>query len=157
MANDRHSAPKYRAGEAYYLSHKTGAPARIFIDAVYMKALSKEWMYCIRSEANRNAVTYVSESVLSHRISKHDASIYKNDIVSKRYDDGYRFAGNFKMDDAINRGKEFAKNENIVSVLLHPALDYNGKIIDDEYGIWIKWSYTILSTTINKSSSIKIK
>ena len=154
----RCKAPLYDAGESYYLSHKSGAPARICIEAVYKKATSKEWMYSIYSEANECKPTYVPESMLQQRISKHTTPVYKNPDVVKRLEDGYRFAGNYDKDTAINRGKAFASDSNIISVLLHPALDGSGNPIDGQYGIWIKWSCVITGNGINDiADTIRIK
>lgn len=152
------SAPLFNAGETYYLSHRSGAPARIFIEAVYKKATSKEWMYCIYSEANECKPTYVPESALSKRVSKHSTPVYKNPDVVNRLDDGYRFAGNYDKETAINRGKAFAGDSNIVSVLLHPALDGSGNPIENQYGIWIKWSCVITGNGMNEvGDTIRIK
>lgn len=157
-AKAENKVPKFHAGEAYYLSHKTGAPARIYIDMVYMRPRSTEWMYAIYSEANPDGnITFASESILTQRISKHDNPIYKNDVVIQRYDDGYRFAGNYSMEEAIARGETFARNGHIKSVMLHPALDYKGDTIDGQYGIWIKWDCIIADGGLNNPSTIKIK
>lgn len=156
-AENRVKLPKFNAGEAYFLSHKSGAPVRIVIEAVYRKSTSKEWMYCIYSEANGCKPTYVSESILSDRVSKHSSPVYKMPDIVKRIEDGFRFAGNYEKDDAIARGEEFARNSNIVSVLLHQALDSLGNPIDGKYGIWIKWNCVITGNGLNASDTIKIK
>ena len=146
--------PKFGAGETHYLSHKDGAPTRIFIEAVYMKSGSKEWMYCIYSEANNCVATYLPESVLSKRVSKHSGQVYKIPEIMQRYEDGYRFCGNYGRDVAMERGKEFAKNNNIESVMLFPAVDYAGEPINGQYGVWIKWKYVITGNGINEAQDV---
>lgn len=157
MAENINKAPLYEAGSTYFLSHKHGLPAKIYIEAVYKKAMSKEWMYCIYSEANNcKQPTYIPESVLSSRISKHSSRVYKLPEIERRIEDGYRFCGNEKLENATKKGKEFASNSNICSVMLHPAVDSNGNPIPDVYGIWIKWNCVITGKGVNESS-IRIK
>lgn len=154
----RIKAPLFDAGEAYYLSHKSGAPARIVIEAVYKKATSKEWMYSIYSEANGCKPTYVPESILQQRVSRHCGLVYKNPNIIKRFEDGYRFAGNYNRDDAIRVGEEFAHNSSIASVWLHPALDGKGEPIEGQYGVWIKWDCVITGDSLNEvADTIRIK
>lgn len=146
--------PKYTAGETYYLSHKSGAPARICVDMVYMKPRSTEWMYAIYSEANGRDAVYIAESVLEQRISKHDSPIYKHPEVIKRIDNGYRFAGNYEMDEAITRGEKFACNHRVKSVILYPALDAEGREVSNWYGVWIKWNCVISGKGVNESEIV---
>lgn len=149
-------APLYNAGEVYYLSHKTGSPAKIYIEAVYRKAQSKEWMYSVFSEANDCKQTYLPESVLKERISRHKTPVYNEPEIAKRWEDGYRFCGNYPTEEAINVGKKFACNASIASVVLHPAVDAMGKPVDAEHGVWIKWRATI-GNKVGDTSSIVIK
>jgi hypothetical protein len=148
--------PLYCAGETYFLSHKHGMPARIFVEAVYKKYNSKEWMYCIRSEANNGVATYVSEPLLNSRISKHRSRVYQIPDIAERVDNGYRFCGNFDIDNATKRGEAFARNGSIKSVMLYPALNTEGEEISGMYGVWIKWD-TVISDKFNVSGVIKIK
>ena len=151
----KNKAPKFMAGETYFLSHKTGMPAKVLIEAVYMKANSVEWMYSVRSEANKCMPAYLSESVLAQRVSKHSSVVYKIPDVAERVEDGYRFCGNFERDIAMRRGEEFARNDRIESVLLHPALDGVGHRIDDQFGIWIRWDTVIADSKLGDTIRIK--
>ena len=117
MAEKEIKLPLYRAGETHFLSHRTGMPARIYVEAVYMKANSKEWMYSIYSEANNCKQTYLPESILAQRVSKHNSPVYKKQEIIDRCREGYRFCGNFDADTAISRGEEFAKNNDITRPL----------------------------------------
>ena len=141
MEKERNRPPKYNAGSTYFLSSVTGLPARVFIDIVYKKARSTEWMYGIYSEANpKRDLVFVSESMLSERVSKHSSKVYKLPEIIDRIDNGYRFCGNYELDMATQRGKEYAKNSNIASVMLYKAINSNGDPIDNCYGLWIKWN-----------------
>ena len=147
--------PKFEAGTTYFLSHKTGMPAKIFVEAVYMKSASREWMYCIYSESNGCKPAYLPESVLENRISKHSSQVYKCPSIIDRIDNGYRFCGNFERDTAMKRGEEFARNRMIESVLLHPAVDSRGDCIYGQFGIWIRWDAVITDDKSNDTIRIK--
>ena len=156
--NTTNKCPLYDAGSTYFLSHRSGMPAKIYIEAVYKKANSKEWMYSIISEANGGKPAYVQESVLATRISKHTSKVYNLPEIINRVSNGYRFCGNFTRDNAIARGTDIAKNDNIESVMLYPACDSAGnKIDDDMYGIWIRWKYVIMNDKVINGSPIRIK
>ena len=151
--------PLYDAGGTYLLSHRSGMPAKIYIEAVYKKANSKEWMYSIISEANDGKVAYVPESTLRQRISKHTSKVYNLPEIVDRVNNGYRFCGNYPMNDAIARGKELADvHKSLSSVMLYPAYDGAGNRLDDGmYGIWVKWRYVIINDKVTADSPIKIK
>ena len=150
-------APKFEAGKIYHLSHKGGAPADIYIEMVYMRSRSTEWMYRIISEANNGEMAFVSESALAERISKRTSKVYNKDSVIELLDNGYRFAGNaVGIDSARQLGEEFAKNPNIHDVMLYNALDSNGEETDG-YGIWIRWNMVIDQRYNGEQTPIKIK
>lgn len=151
------NAPKFEAGKVYHLSHSSGMPADIYIEMVYMKPKSTEWMYIIRSEATNCDIAYVPESSLLSRITLRTSKVYKANKVISLINEGFRFAGNVEdLDSARIRGKEFAKNCNIHDVMIYNALDQNG----DEtggYGIWIRWNVVIDEKYNGDSIPIKIK
>lgn len=152
----RNKAPLYDPGEAYYLSHKNGIPAKIYVEAVYKKAHSKEWMYSIFSEANNCKQAYLSESALKERIAKpHNAPVYKIPEIAKRWEDGYRFCGNYPTEDAIKAGHGFAKNGDIESVVLYPAMDADGNLINNQHGVWIRWKHVIENESGDSTIVIK--
>ena len=149
-------APLFHAGETYFLSSRTGVPAKIFVEAVYMKSRSKEWMYLIYSEANDCKPTYVPESVLRKRISKHKSKAYEAQEVIDRIDDGYRFCSNYPdVESARAAGMKYAQMPNVASVLLFPALNYRGEPMDG-FGLWIRWKCVIVDD-INGANEIPIR
>lgn len=160
MVVETNKCPLYEAGNTYFLSHRSGMPAKIYIEAVYKKAGSKEWMYSIISEANGGKSVYVSESVLKSRIAKHTSKVYSMPEVAKRIEEGYRFCGNYPIEDAFARGKELADvHKSLESVMLYSAYDSAGNSLADKdmYGIWVKWNYVIMDSKVMNGSPIRIK
>ena len=85
---------KYEAGQVVDIRFSNDSmPDRIFIDMVYKKPNSTEWMYNVLSE-KKNGYTYMSESQISRLESKKTSKAYDNDIVKEMYEKGYRFCGN---------------------------------------------------------------
>ena len=135
--------PLYTTG-IHFLSHESGMPAKIFIEAVYRKHNSKEWMYSIFSEANMCKQQYVDEPSLRNRMSMRSSKVYSTPKVMELESKGYRFCGNYTREEAMRVGKEFAKNDKIKSVMLHKAINVYGNYTDDgKYGVWIMWSVVI--------------
>ena len=135
--------PLYTTG-IHFLSYKSGTPAKIFIEAVYKKYNSKEWMYSIFSEANMCKQQYVDESSLRNRMSRRSSKVYNTPKVMELESKGYRFCGNYTREEAIRVGNEFAKNDKIKSVMLHKAINVYGNYTDDgQYGVWIMWSVVL--------------
>lgn len=147
MGASKDRLPKFNVGQVIHLGCKNGLPANIYIEMVYKKVGSTEWMYAVRSEAVTDiSVVYISESILLKRLSHRSLPVYNKPFFQNMDKSGFRFNGNWdNIDDVINAGKELAKNPNIKNVVIHNARDYNGNKTDG-YGLWIKWVNTIDDT-----------
>ena len=134
------NAPIYHAGDIIDIAiAKTGMPDRLYVNMVYMKDKSTEWMYAVESERTANTL-FCSESQLVECASKKDDYCYETDAVKEMYEAGYRFCGNASKEKAYARAKNLAKSHNIKHVVLRNAIDKDGTELLTEYGIWVQYN-----------------
>jgi hypothetical protein len=136
--------PVYCPGSIIDIGHKYGEqmPNRIVIDAVYQKKRSNGWLYWVFSEMHNN-YTYMSESMIDHRVvGGCDVNEYPKEYRN-RYKKGYRFCGDYPNFIAQDKAIKMRDQKEIVSVVLYPSLDRDGGKLRDYYGLWIKYNTTI--------------
>ena len=137
------SAPKYDASDVIDLRFSnTTMPDRIYIQMVYKKDASTEWMYQVFSE-KKNGIIFMSESQISKLESKKDSRCYDNPLVKEMYKNGFRFCGNNKRDTAFNRARGMSDAKYIKHIILAEALDKDGNIMPDYLGLWVQYNATI--------------
>ena len=131
--------PKFKLGEVLDLSYTHGGlPNRIIIDSVGMRKQNTEWVYGVTMENNGES-TQMAESFIAQRMSYKKSSVYENPEIIKRYDDGWRFCGNFPANVANANAKMIAESSAISSVRLYRAIDSHNRFDPDKMGIWIKY------------------
>lgn len=137
------TASKYDPGCVLDLSFKSGRmPDRIFIDLVYCRYGSKEWMYKVYSEMN-DEYCYIGESEIDKRISDKSAKCYDNKIIIDMYKQGFRFAGNNKSETAFNRARRLQEADYIKNIVLLDAIDKDGNNIQGQLGLWVRYANPI--------------
>lgn len=140
-------APKYDAGSVIDLRFsKDTMPDRLYVEMVYRKPKSTEWMYQVRSEMNNGGMKYMSESQIIKHASHKNSKCYKHEKVKKMYDSGFRFCGNSKSDVAYSRANKYKSANYINHIILTEAIDSDGNIIEDQLGLWVQYR-SIISTT----------
>lgn len=117
-------------------------PDRIFIQMVYKKSASTEWMYQVLSE-QKDDIMFVSESQIDKAISKKDSKCYEHPMVKELYKNGFRFCGNNKEDNAFRRANNMKNAKYIKHIILAEAIDKDGKPIDGYLGLWVQYNTTI--------------
>lgn len=141
--------PKFMPGQVIDLSYKyKGLPNRILIKYVYIKEHCTQWMYNVHLE-NLNKDTILSESFIINNSINSNLKIYKHADIIKLYNDGWRFCGNREREDAKKIASKYATSNYINNVILRPAINYEGCLVNGSYGIWIKYN-----TTINNDGTI---
>lgn len=137
------TAPKYDAGMVIDIRFtRNSMPDRIYIDTVYMKPASKEWMYSVYSEKSDKYI-FMSESQIEKSASKKTAKCYDNEIVIQMYKSGFRFAGNSKSDTALNRAYSMVNAKYIKHIILAEAVGEDGDMLDGQYGLWVQYNNII--------------
>lgn len=133
--------PKYEAGEIIDLRFtRDSMPDRIYVEMVYRKPKSTEWMYRIVSEKSGGIFSYVSESEIDKRVSHKDKKCYEHEIVKQLYSNGFRFCGNSKFETAFNRANNMKCARYIRHIILAEAIDPDGNPIDGELGMWVQYN-----------------
>ena len=135
--------PKYDVGSIIDLrfTHES-MPDRIYINMVYMKDKSTQWMYSAFSE-RKNDIIYVGESQIDALISKKNAKCYENPMIQELYDNGFRFCGNNKEETAFNRANSMVNAKYIKHIILAEAIDTNGEKMPGYLGLWVQYNATI--------------
>lgn len=137
------STPKYSPGEVIDLSYKNGGlPNRIVITCAFWRRGDTQWVYKAFMEST-GEYTVLDETFITSRASKKTSPIYNDPTIIKRISDGWRFCGNFENEVALANGKLIAENPAIKNVRLWPAMNYNGKFVKGQMGIWIVWNHII--------------
>ena len=136
-------APKYNVGDVIDLRFSnTTMPDRIYINMVYVKIGSTEWMYRVLSEKSSNEI-YMSESGITKLISKKDSECYKNPVIQDMYKNGFRFCGNSKKDTAFNRANSMINAKYIKHIILADAIDKDDKPMPGYLGLWVQYNTII--------------
>lgn len=146
--------PRFMPGQVIDLSYKNkGLPNRILVKAIFIREQNDEWMYEVLLE-NTGETTTLSQSIIINNMTERKAQVYKCANIINLYNNGWRFCGNFSRDSAHKTGGKYATNRYIKEIVLHPALDSRGCLINDKYGLWIRYNITINSdgTVIDNTS-----
>lgn len=137
------NAPKYNISDVIDLRFSNiTMPDRIYIQMVYMKDASTEWMYQVFSE-KKNGIIFMSESQISKLESKKNSECYNNQLIMEMYKNGFRFCGNNKRNTAFNRARGMVDAKYIKHIILAEALDKDGNVIPDYLGLWVQYNATI--------------
>ena len=145
-------APRYSVKEVIDLRFSnTTMPDRIYVQMVYMKDNSTEWMYQVFSEKS-NGIVYMSESQIGKLESKRDSGCYNNAVVSELYKNGFRFCGNNKRDTAFNRANGMVSAKYIKHIILADAVNKDGQPMPDHLGLWVQYNATIERDSAPNSS-----
>lgn len=143
---------KYEAGQVVDIRFSNDSmPDRIFIDMVYKKPNSTEWMYNVLSE-KKNGYTYMSESQISRLESKKTSKAYDNDIVKEMYEKGYRFCGNSNTGTCEKRARKLVDANYIKHIVLRSAVGSDGNIIPNQMGLWVQYNTVINNVECNACS-----
>lgn len=139
--------PKYSTRDVIDLRFTHDSmPDRIYINAVYQKDTSTEWMYQVFSE-KRNDYIYMAESQIDKVISKKDSKCYENPIIKELYENGFRFCGNNKRDTAFSRANSMVNAKYIKHIILAEAFDKDGSPMPGYLGLWVQYNATISDKT----------
>lgn len=145
--------PRFMPGQIIDLSYKNkGLPNRILIKAVFVREQDIEWMYEVYHE-NTGDVTTLDQSFIVSNMTERKCTVYKCIEVINLYNNGWRFCGNFNINEAHNLGAKYATNRYIKEIILRHALDSRGCLIPDKYGMWIRYNNIINDNgTITKNN-----
>lgn len=119
-------------------------PERIYIDSVYRKSGSMEWMYYVNSE-QKDGFTYMSESLIFKNQSSKTAKCYDHPIVKGLYNNGFRFVANggiSTLKPLIDTLVGIYEIEKVISI---PSIFPDGQQAKHkkQRGVWIKYNNTI--------------
>lgn len=141
--DDMATAPKYEAGMVIDIRFtRNSMPDRIFIDMVYQKAKSTEWMYNVYSEKSDKYI-FMSESQIEKSASHKTAKCYEHEVVQQMYESGFRFAGNNKAETAMNRAYSMVNAKYIKHIILAEAIGEDGSKMDGYLGLWVQYNNVI--------------
>lgn len=135
--------PKFMPGQVIDLSYKhKGLPNRLLVKTVLIREQDNQWMYeCIIESIDET--TTLSEDFIINNMTRKASEVYKCNEVIKLYNAGWRFCGNFKRSQAHSIAGKHATNGYIRNIILRPALDSKGCLMNDYYGMWIKYGNII--------------
>jgi hypothetical protein len=141
--------PKFMPGQVIDLSYKhKGLPNRLLIQSVFIREQDNQWMYqCIIEGTGES--TILNESFIVNNMTRKGSEVYKCKEVIALYNAGWRFCGNFKSSCAHSIAGKHATNRYIRSIILRPALDSRGCLLQNNYGMWIRYN-----NIINNNSTI---
>lgn len=136
--NNIDKLPRFMPGQVIDLSYKNkGLPNRILIKTVFIREHNRTWLYEVYLE-NTGEVTTLDENFIKENMTTRSREVYKCRVVINLYNEGWRFCGNFGRTEAHKLAAQIATTNHIKNVILKPALDYRGVLINDKYGIWIR-------------------
>ena len=147
------NSPRYEAGNVIDLRFtRDTMPDRIYINMVYRKSGSTQWMYEVLSEKS-SKVLYMQENDIFKVESQKSAKCYDHEIVKKLYNEGFRFCGNMKEETAFNRANMLKSAIYIKHIILACAISKDGDVIDGQLGLWVMYNTQIDESTkeINKN------
>lgn len=146
--------PRFMPGQVIDLSYKKGLPNRILIKTVFIKEQSDEWLYEVYLE-NTGEITTLKQSIIVSSMTKKESPVYKCGEIINLYNSGWRFCGNFDVNEAHNIAAKIATSKYIKNVVLRHALNYHGCLVNDKYGIWIRYNNIINNdgTIINNDAT----
>ena len=135
--------PKYPVGGVVDLSFKNGGlPNRIYIESASWAEGDTEWKYSAKSEMDNGQITFAESTIRKYEANQR-SRVGKMQLIIDRYEDGWRYCGNYDKESAIANGNMIAGKTNVRNVKLFPALDINGILLPNEFGIWIRYVNTI--------------
>lgn len=148
--------PKFMPGEVLDLSYKHGGlPNRIWVESVMRGVGDSEWNYSVKLE-NTLDVVKMTEGFISQRLINSKLSVYHCSDIIDRYNQGWRWCGNYEKSVAISNSNMLRSNLNIQHIRLFPALNPNGMPIKGYYGIWIKYEHSFVKNFTPSSDFIDI-
>lgn len=147
--------PKFMPGQVIDLSYRhKGLPNRLLIKTVLINEHDDGWMYHVYLE-NIGECTTLDESFISGNCTSKTAQVYKCAEIIKLYADGWRFCGNYNDKEAYEFASKCATNRYIKDIILRPALDYRGCLMNGKKGMWLRYRNFINDDgTIIKNESI---
>ena len=141
--------PKFMPGQVIDLSYKhKGLPNRLVVKTVFLHEQSNQWMYEVFLE-NIGELTTLNEDFITSNMTCKSARVYKCAEIINLYNNGWRFCGNFTKKNAHSTASKCATNKYINGIILRHALDSSGCLLNDMYGMWIKYN-----TIINDDGTI---
>lgn len=146
--------PKYMPGQVIDLSYKhKGLPNRLLIKAVFIREHDNQWQYeCIIESLGEDTV--LNEDFITSNMTRKGSEVYKHKEVINLYNNGWRFCGNLSRSTAHSIASKNATNRYIRDIILRPALDSRGCLMNDHYGMWIRY-YNVINddgTVINSGN-----
>ena len=155
--------PKFMPGQVIDLSYKNkGLPNRILIKTAYVTEQSDGWMYEVYLE-NTGEFSRINEEFISTNMTHKASAVYKCKEIIGLYGSGWRFCGNFDKSTAHTIAGKHATNRYINNIMLRPALKPDGSLLNDYYGMWIKYHNiinddgTIINSDVTNTDIIVIK
>lgn len=137
--------PRFMPGQVIDLSYKSkGLPNRILIKTVFIREQNDSWLYEVVLE-NTGELTTLDQNFIVANMTEKRTQVYKCRDIINLYNDGWRFCGNFNKADASKVGAQYATNKHIKDIILKPALNSRGCLVHDQYGMWIRYYWTINS------------
>lgn len=135
--------PKFMPGQVVDLSYKKGGlPNRLLIKMAFIREQDNDWMYkCIIESTGED--TILKQSFIINNMTNKEFDVYKCKEVINLYNTGWRFCGNFNISIAHTIAGKYATNRYIRSIILKPALSSKGCLIQNQYGMWIRYNNTI--------------
>ena len=147
--------PRFMPGQVIDLSYKRkGLPNRLLIKSVFTREQDKSWMYECYVE-NIGEFNVLDENFISNHATNKSAQVYKCTDVINLYNNGWRFCGNYGEREAYDLASKYATNKYIKDIILRPALDHRGCLVNNSKGMWIRYrSFITGDGTIIKNNSV---
>ena len=135
--------PHFMPGQVIDLSYKhKGLPNRLLIQSVFIREQDSGWMFqCIIESTGES--TILDENFIVNNMTHKGSEVYKCKEVINLYNTGWRFCGNKSRSTAHSIASKHATNRYIRSIILRPALDGKGCLLQNNYGMWIRYNNTI--------------
>lgn len=135
--------PHFMPGQVIDLSYKSkGLPNRLLIKSVFIREQDNQWMFeCIIESTGESTV--LNESFIVNNMTHKGSEVYKCKEIINLYNSGWRFCGNKSRSTAHSIASKHATNRYIRSIILRPALDSKGCLMNNHYGMWIRYNHTI--------------
>lgn len=135
--------PRFMPGQVIDLSYKNkGLPNRIIIRIVFINEQSKGWLYEVQHE-NTGEISVLSQDFIAINMTKRELPVYKCTEIINLYNSGWRFCGNYSVEEAHKVSAKIATSKHIKNVIIRHALNHLGCLVNDKRSIWIKYCTTI--------------